>query len=111
MRDVGSSSGTFKNNIRIAHPGHENLPVPLESGDFVQLGKDFIDPTQADPLAPTSSILLLIAKKRCVKMQVVIIKPNETLGQALKSCQYHYSKLGLNYLLLLIKPQPLYRTL
>ena len=58
IRDVGSSSGTFKNNIRIAAAGQESPAVPLESGDFVQLGKDFAESQHNDPSGGVASLII-----------------------------------------------------
>ncbi|KAI1185494.1 SMAD/FHA domain-containing protein [Nemania serpens] len=41
IRDVKSSSGTFLNHIRLAAPGTESKPYPINDGDIVQLGIDF----------------------------------------------------------------------
>ncbi|KAK6533466.1 hypothetical protein TWF694_002405 [Orbilia ellipsospora] len=41
MKDVGSSSGTFLNHIRLSHPNTESKPYPVHDGDVVQLGIDF----------------------------------------------------------------------
>lgn len=41
IRDVGSSSGTFLNHIRLSQPNVESKPYPVRDGDLVQLGIDF----------------------------------------------------------------------
>lgn len=41
VRDVGSSSGTFLNHIRLSQPGVESNPSPIKDGDVIQLGIDF----------------------------------------------------------------------
>ncbi|GAB7357867.1 hypothetical protein MBLNU230_g0038t1 [Neophaeotheca triangularis] len=40
-KDVGSSSGTFLNHVRLSSPGVESRPYPVNDGDVVQLGIDF----------------------------------------------------------------------
>ncbi|KAJ3093957.1 hypothetical protein HDU97_008783, partial [Phlyctochytrium planicorne] len=41
IRDVGSSSGTFLNRLRLSPSGRESRPYPLKSGDVIQLGIDY----------------------------------------------------------------------
>jgi serine/threonine protein kinase len=41
LQDMGSSSGTFLNNRRLAAPGKESSPHPLRDGDLIQLGIDY----------------------------------------------------------------------
>ncbi|RKP03006.1 hypothetical protein CXG81DRAFT_10076, partial [Caulochytrium protostelioides] len=41
FRDVGSSSGTFLNRLRLSPTGKESRPYPLKSGDILQLGVDY----------------------------------------------------------------------
>lgn len=41
IRDVGSSSGTFLNHIRLSQPNVASKPFPVKDGDVVQLGIDF----------------------------------------------------------------------
>ncbi|KAJ3027027.1 hypothetical protein HDV00_011462 [Rhizophlyctis rosea] len=41
FRDVGSSSGTFLNRLRLSPSGKESKPHPLKSGDVLQLGVDY----------------------------------------------------------------------
>jgi E3 ubiquitin-protein ligase DMA1/2 len=41
IKDVGSSSGTFLNHIRLSQPGVESKPYVVNDGDVVQLGIDF----------------------------------------------------------------------
>ncbi|KAF2104895.1 SMAD/FHA domain-containing protein [Rhizodiscina lignyota] len=41
IKDVGSSSGTFLNHIRLSQPGVESKPYAVNDGDVVQLGIDF----------------------------------------------------------------------
>ena len=43
MRDIGSSSGTFRNNIRLSPPNQTSAEVEIFSGDHIRLGKDFVD--------------------------------------------------------------------
>jgi len=45
LQDVGSSSGTFLNHIRLSPPNVESTPFPIKDGDIIQLGIDFrVDP-------------------------------------------------------------------
>jgi hypothetical protein len=41
LRDVGSSSGTFLNHIRLSQPNMVSRLYPVRDGDIVQLGIDF----------------------------------------------------------------------
>ena len=41
LQDVGSSSGTFLNHIRLSPPNAESAPYAIKDGDIVQLGIDF----------------------------------------------------------------------
>ena len=41
IRDVGSSSGTFLNRVRLSASGKESKMYPIKSGDVVQLGIDY----------------------------------------------------------------------
>ncbi|KAJ3057270.1 hypothetical protein HK097_009929 [Rhizophlyctis rosea] len=41
FRDVGSSSGTFLNRLRLSPSGKESKPHLLKSGDVLQLGVDY----------------------------------------------------------------------
>ena len=41
LQDVGSSSGTFLNHIRLSAPNVESTPYTVKDGDIVQLGIDF----------------------------------------------------------------------
>jgi len=41
LQDVGSSSGTFLNHIRLSAPNVESTPYVVKDGDIVQLGIDF----------------------------------------------------------------------
>lgn len=41
LQDVGSSSGTFLNHIRLSAPNIESTPYTIKDGDIVQLGIDF----------------------------------------------------------------------
>lgn len=41
FRDVGSSSGTFLNRLRLSPSGKESRPYPLKAGDIIQLGVDY----------------------------------------------------------------------
>jgi pSer/pThr/pTyr-binding forkhead associated (FHA) protein len=41
FRDVGSSSGTFINRLRLSPSNKESRAYPLNSGDIIQLGVDY----------------------------------------------------------------------
>ncbi|KAI8824172.1 uncharacterized protein EV422DRAFT_564880 [Fimicolochytrium jonesii] len=41
FRDVGSSSGSFLNRLRLSQSGKESAPHILKSGDVIQLGVDY----------------------------------------------------------------------
>jgi hypothetical protein len=41
FKDIGSSSGTFLNRLRLSPSGKESRPYPLKSGDTLQLGVDY----------------------------------------------------------------------
>jgi len=46
LRDVGSSSGTFLNGMRLSPSNKESRPYPLKDGDVIQLGIDYQGKTQ-----------------------------------------------------------------
>ncbi|KAI8094254.1 hypothetical protein BDF21DRAFT_458673 [Thamnidium elegans] len=41
IRDIGSSSGTFLNRIRLSPPNHVSEPQQVKDGDSIQLGVDY----------------------------------------------------------------------
>ncbi|KAI9652034.1 MAG: hypothetical protein M1829_001979 [Trizodia sp. TS-e1964] len=41
IKDVGSSSGTFLNHIRLSQPNNQSKPWVVNDGDILQLGIDF----------------------------------------------------------------------
>ena len=41
FKDIGSSSGSFLNRLRLSPSGKESRPYPLKAGDVVQLGVDY----------------------------------------------------------------------
>lgn len=41
IRDIGSSSGTFLNRIRLSPPSHVSTPHEIRDGDAIQLGVDY----------------------------------------------------------------------
>ena len=41
FQDIGSSSGTFINRMRLSPSGKESLPHQIKSGDVIQLGVDY----------------------------------------------------------------------
>ncbi|KNC97595.1 hypothetical protein, variant [Spizellomyces punctatus DAOM BR117] len=64
IQDCGSNSGTFLNGVRMSDAGTKSEPVEVRSGDFVQLGKDYEGAAVGN---------LPEARRRCVKMQIVIL--------------------------------------
>ncbi|KAJ3310973.1 hypothetical protein HDV04_004490 [Boothiomyces sp. JEL0838] len=42
IKDIGSNSGTFRNNARLSQPGQTSPDVELVTGDYIQLGKDYL---------------------------------------------------------------------
>ncbi|ORX46897.1 hypothetical protein BCR36DRAFT_413842 [Piromyces finnis] len=46
LKDVGSSSGTFLNRMRLSPSNKESRPYPLKDGDIIQLGIDYQGKTQ-----------------------------------------------------------------
>ncbi|KAJ8331769.1 hypothetical protein QVD99_002016 [Batrachochytrium dendrobatidis] len=41
IKDIGSSSGTFLNKMRLSPSGKESRPYPMKEGDVLQFGVDF----------------------------------------------------------------------
>ena len=41
VRDIGSSSGTFLNKMRLSPSGKESRPYAIKNGDILQFGVDF----------------------------------------------------------------------
>ncbi|KAI9003481.1 hypothetical protein DFJ74DRAFT_626270 [Hyaloraphidium curvatum] len=41
FKDIGSSSGTFLNRMRLSPSGRESRPYPLKDSDVIQLGVDY----------------------------------------------------------------------
>jgi pSer/pThr/pTyr-binding forkhead associated (FHA) protein len=80
IKDIGSSSGTFRNNERIPEPNKE---FEVFSGDYIQLGRDFTGESNWDSegrVEGTKSFMEV--QKRCVRFQIVIVKPNEKASDA-----------------------------
>lgn len=46
VKDVGSSSGTFLNGMRLSPTGKDSRPYPLKQGDLLQFGVDFKGKTE-----------------------------------------------------------------
>jgi pSer/pThr/pTyr-binding forkhead associated (FHA) protein len=46
IRDIGSSSGTFLNKMRLSPSGKESRPYPIKQGDILQFGVDFRGKTE-----------------------------------------------------------------
>ncbi|KAI8998295.1 hypothetical protein BC832DRAFT_595126 [Gaertneriomyces semiglobifer] len=41
IKDIGSSSGTFLNKMRLSPSGKESRPYPIKEGDIIQFGIDY----------------------------------------------------------------------
>lgn len=41
VRDLGSSSGTFLNKLRLSPTTKESKPYPVKEGDIIQFGVDY----------------------------------------------------------------------
>ncbi|KAJ1528234.1 hypothetical protein HK096_010183, partial [Nowakowskiella sp. JEL0078] len=41
VKDIGSSSGTFLNKMRLSPSGKESRPYPIKDGDTLQFGVDY----------------------------------------------------------------------
>ncbi|KAF3908402.1 hypothetical protein ABW21_db0200700 [Orbilia brochopaga] len=67
MKDVGSSSGTFLNHVRLSHPNTESKPYAVHDGDVVQLGIDFKG--GEEPIF------------RCVKMKLELNRDAKSINQ------------------------------
>ncbi|KAI9476230.1 MAG: SMAD/FHA domain-containing protein [Benjaminiella poitrasii] len=61
IKDIGSSSGTFINRIRLSPANQESEPHVINNGDIVQLGMDYQGGIEE--------------MFRCVKMKIEINKP------------------------------------
>lgn len=46
IKDIGSSSGTFLNRMRLSPLSKESRPYPVKEGDIIQLGMDFKGKTE-----------------------------------------------------------------
>jgi pSer/pThr/pTyr-binding forkhead associated (FHA) protein len=44
IRDVGSSSGSFLNGVRLSEATKASEPFDVQSGDCIQVGKDYVNP-------------------------------------------------------------------
>ncbi|KAJ3217027.1 hypothetical protein HK099_005620 [Clydaea vesicula] len=80
IKDVGSSSGTFLNGVRLSFPGVVSSAFEIQSGDIVQLGKDYVDPKLKG-----QKITVVNSQHRCVKMQLVIVLRNDRLTRKSKA--------------------------
>ena len=47
VQDIGSNSGTFRNNARLSAPGQPSEKIIVYTGDYIQLGKD-LNETEVD---------------------------------------------------------------
>lgn len=41
LKDIGSSSGTFLNKLRLSPAGKRSRPYPIKNGDIIQMGVDY----------------------------------------------------------------------
>ena len=83
--DLGSSSGTFRNNNRLCQVGEVSPNVEILTGDYIQLGKDYII-DRANPTSPIDCMQYLnIDKKRCVIFQVVLVRPDQDALREIQS--------------------------
>ena len=57
IKDIGSNSGTFRNNARLSPPGQISPDVELLTGDYIQLGKDFSDDCPVDEFGRVPGIM------------------------------------------------------
>ncbi|KAJ3090219.1 hypothetical protein HK102_004380 [Quaeritorhiza haematococci] len=78
VRDNGSSSGTFLNGVRLSDPGVVSSAFAIQSGDYIQLGKDYIE---SEGQKDQSQNGLVEERHRCVKMQVVIVPSRARMPQ------------------------------
>ena len=60
MRDIGSSSGTFLNQVRLSPPNQMSAEVQIFTGDYIQLGKDFQDDSPLDQYGRVAGMLFYI---------------------------------------------------
>ncbi|TPX48643.1 hypothetical protein SeLEV6574_g01910 [Synchytrium endobioticum] len=63
VRDIGSNGGTYLNGVRLCPPGQVSKEFDVNSGDLIQLGKDYAE------MGPNATDV----QHRCVKFQVAII--------------------------------------
>jgi len=59
LRDVGSSSVTFLNRMRLSPSNKESRPYPLKDGDIIQLGIDYQGKTQGNKKKKKKIIIIL----------------------------------------------------
>ncbi|KAJ3190961.1 hypothetical protein HK101_008207 [Irineochytrium annulatum] len=46
IRDMGSNGGTYRNGSRLSPSGQASAPVEVQTGDYVQIGRDFLAQTE-----------------------------------------------------------------
>ncbi|TPX35578.1 hypothetical protein SmJEL517_g02167 [Synchytrium microbalum] len=63
LKDVGSNGGTYLNGVRLSGPGELSKDFEVNSGDLIQLGKDYVE------LGPNGSDV----QHKCVKFQVASV--------------------------------------
>ncbi|KAJ3042056.1 hypothetical protein HK097_002125, partial [Rhizophlyctis rosea] len=77
--DIGSNSGTFVNGTRIAEAGVSSQYVELKSGDYVQLGRDFVEETPGMEQTNIGGAVVggkevvVDDRHKCIKMQILLI--------------------------------------
>nr|KAJ3417946.1 hypothetical protein HK105_000563 [Polyrhizophydium stewartii] len=80
VKDIGSNSGTFRNHARLSPPGAVSPDVELHTGDYVQLGKDYLgEGTEYDAEGRVQS------RRRCVQFQVVLVPPGRGVVECIES--------------------------
>ncbi|KAJ3270174.1 hypothetical protein HDV01_000509 [Terramyces sp. JEL0728] len=86
IKDIGSNSGTFRNNARLSQPGQTSPDVELVTGDYIQLGKDYLQ----DENNVLDSNGRIQARRRCVRFQLIVVSPGKTAFEAVKDQLYHF---------------------
>jgi pSer/pThr/pTyr-binding forkhead associated (FHA) protein len=56
IKDVGSSSGTFLNKMRLSPCGKVSRPYPIKEGDIIQLGVDYKGKTEGQVTNKTFTV-------------------------------------------------------
>ncbi|KAJ3320207.1 hypothetical protein HDV06_005451 [Boothiomyces sp. JEL0866] len=80
IKDIGSNSGTFRNNARLSQPGQTSPDVELVTGDYIQLGKDYLQ----DENNVLDSNGRVQSRRRCVRFQLIVVPPGKTAYEVVK---------------------------